>query len=168
MPNRPGVPATTLRFYGREGLLPAGRARIADLWHLRDRLTAALAHLRDLPARDVLCGPTCSNLSDPGPAPEPVIACSLDGGAYRDRIDDWHRLLASAEVGALPDGGRTARLPADRAEQVARLVVAEQRCCPFLAFRLELTGELVELTAHAPRGGEALVAELFDRGGTRA
>lgn len=227
-----GLPATTLRFYEREGLLPAVRTpsgyrqytdhdrervrfiaaakhlglplvqirelltvwaggvcrdvrdelrprvvaqvaaadeRIADLQLFRDRLTAALAHLLDLPARDGPCDPTCSFLHDlpDGRAParpaEAVIACSLEGSAYRDRIDEWRHLLVGAEIIALPDGGRVARLPADRAEQATRLVIAEQRCCPFFSFRLEFTGDLVELTVHAPDGADALVAGLFER-----
>jgi MerR family copper efflux transcriptional regulator len=240
-----GVPATTLRFYEREGLLPAARTssgyrqytdtdreriqfitaakhlglpldqirelltvwaggvcrdvrdelrprvaeqvaaageRIMDLQVFRDRLTAALEHLRDLPAKDGPCDPTCSFLHDlpSGPAIPPsrqvrtragdtkvdqvtVIACSLGGGAYQDRIAEWRRLLDGAEIRALSDGGRAARLPADRAGEVARLVVAEQQCCPFFSFHLDFTGEQVELIAHAPDGVEALVVALFDR-----
>lgn len=241
---RAGVPATTLRYYEREGLLPAARTssgyrqytdtdreriqfitaakhlglpldqirellsvwaegrcrdvrdelrprvaaqitaadeRIAHLQVFRDRLAAALDHLRDLPAQDGPCDPACSFLTDlpighvvPAPIPrlaarqeksepETVIACALDAGAYRARLDEWDRLLAAATITALDDGGRIARLPADRAAEVARLVVAEQQCCPFFSFRLDFTGDTVELVAHAPAGAEASVAALFDR-----
>lgn len=235
--DRVGVPATTLRFYEREGLLPAARTssgyrqytdsdrervqfisaakhlglpldqirellavwaggmcrdvrdelrprvtaqvaaadvRIADLHVFRDRLTAALAHLKDLPARDGPCDPTCSflhDLPDVRPVPRPsappaeaaVIACSLGAGAYQERISEWGNLLDHAEITALPDGGRTARMPADRAEQAARLVVAEQQCCPFFSFRLDFAGDSVELVVHAPEEAESLVAALFAR-----
>jgi MerR family transcriptional regulator, copper efflux regulator len=246
---RAGVPATTLRFYEKEGLVPAARTpggyrsytdadaervrfitmakrlglpldrirdllrvwdggmcrkvrdelrpmiaaqvgaaeeRIRDLGAFRDRLTAALAHLADLPARDAPCDPACAFLHDlPDPRPAPVlrqrtpasrspseprddadadssaIACSLDGDGYADRITQWRDLLADAVREPLPDGGITVRLPADRAGQVAELVVAEQQCCPFFAFGLTFRGPHVALTAHAPAGAEPLVAVLW-------
>jgi len=240
---RVGVPATTLRFYEREGLLPAARTpaghrqytvadgdrvrfimaakhlglalhqvrdllnvrdggvcrdvrdelrtlvasrvaaaddRIEDLREFRDRLTAALVHLHDLPEKDGPCEPACSHgpYLDDRPIGtetradravrieadrERAIACSLDGREYRDRLDEWVRLLDGAEIETLPDGGRAARLPADRADRVARLVAAEQRCCPFFSFRLDFSGAHIELGAHAPKGSEALVDALFDR-----
>jgi MerR family transcriptional regulator, copper efflux regulator len=232
---RVGVPATTLRFYEREGLLPAARTssgyrqytdgdrdrlafiaaakdlglplrqirellevwaggmcrdvrdglrprvsgqiaaaedRIADLHLFRDRLVAALAHLRELPARDGPCDPTCSFLSDcPDTRPESrtgvPVACSLDAGAYRDRIDEWDNLLDGAEVTVLRDGGRSARIPAERAGDATRLAVAEQRCCPFLSFGLEFAGDRVVLTARAPEQARELVDALFDRARAR-
>lgn len=225
-----GVPATTLRFYEREGLLPAARTasgyrqytdgdrervrfiaaakhlglplaqirellavwagggcrdvcaelrprveeqvaaaevRIADLRVFRARLTAALAHLRDLPARDGPCDPACSFLLD---LPNPrsairagiVIVCSLDGDAYRDRVEEWGRLLDGAEITALPGGGRSARMPVERAGEATRLVVSEQQCCPLVSFCLEFAGDRVVLTARAPAGAQPLVAALFD------
>lgn len=221
-----GVPATTLRFYEREGLLPAARTssgyrqytdgdrdrvrfiaaakhlglslgqirelldvwaggmcrdvrdelrprvagqvaaaeeRIADLRLFRDRLTAALAHLRELPARDAPCDPRCSFLHDlPAPRPEIVIACSLDAAAHRDRMGEWARLLDGARITTRPDGGRSARLPVDRAGAATRLVVAEQECCPFLSFGLEFAGDEVVLTVGAPGPARDLVAALFD------
>jgi MerR family copper efflux transcriptional regulator len=242
---RVGVPATTLRFYEKEGLLPAARTssgyrqytdadrqrvqfitaakhlglpldkirelltvwdagrcrsvrdelqpliaaqvaaageKIDDLRIFRGRLAAALAHLRELPAKGGPCDPACSFLHDvpaAGPAPqsgcrardpipttrhEPApIGCSLDKGEYGDRTEEWGRLLDGAEVERLPDGGRAARLPADRAAALAQLVVAEQQCCGFFSFRLTFAGADIELVAHAPEGAETLVAALFDR-----
>ena len=247
-----GVTATTLRFYEKEGLLPAARnssgyrqytdtdrervqfitaakhlglpldqirelltvwdgrrcrsvrdelqllitaqvaaagERIDDLRIFRGRLAAALAHLRELPANDGPCDPACSFPTDlpAGPPAPPLgrraivaiptraeqherapIACSLDGGAYGDRIDEWRRLLDGAEVERLPDGGRAVRLPADRAAAVAQLIVAEQQCCPFFSFRLTFAGAHIELVAQAPGGAETLVAALFDRDSSAA
>ncbi|WP_433292337.1 MerR family transcriptional regulator [Pseudonocardia sp. CA-142604] len=236
-----GVPATTLRFYEKEGLLPAARTasgyrqytdsdrervqfitaakhlglpldqirelltvwdggrcrsvrdelqllitaqsaaageRIDDLRAFRGRLAAALTHLRELPANDGPCDPACSLPTDvpllrrramvaiPATAEQherPPIACSLDGSAYGDRIEEWRRLLDGAEVERLPDGGRAARLPAERAAALAQLIVAEQQCCPFFSFRLTFAGAHIELVAHAPGGAEPLVAGLFDQ-----
>jgi MerR family copper efflux transcriptional regulator len=217
-----GVPATTLRFYEREGLLPAARSssgyrqytdldrekvqfigaakhlgltldrirellvvwdggtcrevrdelrpliaaqvvaageRIDALALFRTRLAAALQHLADLPARSGRCDPGCSFLHGRPPAP---VACSLDASAHLDRIDDWRRMLDGAEVVRLSDGGRAARVPADRADRLAALVVAEQRCCPFLSFRLTFDGATVELVAHAPADAGTVLSALFD------
>ncbi|GAA1167812.1 MerR family transcriptional regulator [Pseudonocardia alaniniphila] len=242
-----GVPATTLRFYEKEGLLPAARSssgyrqytdsdlervqfitaskhlglpldqirdlltvwdrgvcrsvrdelqmlitaqvaaaddRIDDLRIFRGRLTGTLTHLRELPANDGPCDPACSFPPDlPAGAPAPPlgrratvavpttaeqherapIACSLDGSAYGDRIEEWRRLLDGAEVEQLPDGGRAARLPAERAAALAQLIVAEQQCCPFFSFRLTFAGAHIEQVARAPEGAEPLVAALFDQ-----
>jgi DNA-binding transcriptional MerR regulator len=242
-----GVPATTLRFYEKEGLLPAARTssgyrqytdsdrervqfitaakhlglpldqirelltvwdggrcrslrdelqllitaqvsaageRIDDLRIFRGRLAAALTHLRELPVNDGPCDPACSFPPDlPARPPAPPlgrramvaiptmaeqherapIACSLDGSAYGDRIEEWRRLLDGAEVERLSDGGRAARLPAGRAVALAQLIVAEQQCCPFFSFRLTFAGAHIELVAHAPEGAEPLVTALFDQ-----
>lgn len=246
---RAGVPATTLRYYEAQGLVPVGRTpggyrlytdadadrvrfisaakhlglpldqirdllgvwdggmcreirdelrpmvaaqvtaaedRIQDLRTFRDRLTAALAHLADLPARDGPCDPACAFLNDlpardpartllrptstPGHPPSPNVdagsdgpaaACSLDGDAYADRIAQWRDLLGDAVREQLPDGGFTVRLPAERAGRVAELVVAEQRCCPFFVFELVFSGPHLALTARAPEGAELLVAALW-------
>lgn len=246
---RAGIPATTLRYYEKEGLVPAARTpggyrlytdadaervrfiaaakhlglpldrirdllavwdggmcrevrdelrpmvaaqvsaadvRIGDLRTFRDRLIAALAHLQDLPAQEGPCDPACAFLHDlpdrvPAPTPHwrlptprppaptveggpdiPAVACSLDGDGYTDRIEQWRTLLSDADRKPLPDGGVTVRLPAVRAGRLAELVVAEQRCCPFLTFELTFSGEHVALTVHAPEGAEPLVATLCD------
>ncbi|MDN5749574.1 MAG: MerR family transcriptional regulator [Pseudonocardia sp.] len=249
---RAGIPATTLRYYEKEGLVPAARTpggyriytdtdaervrfiaaakhlglpldqirellavwdggtcreirdelrpvvtaqitaaddRTDDLRMFRDRLTAALAHLDDLPAKDSPCDPACAFLHErpePVPAPTlhrrmsppplstspthgaesciPVVACSLDGDAYTDRVEQWRTLLADAVREPMPDGGVSVRLPAARAGRLAELVVAEQRCCPFITFELTFSGTHIALTAHAPEGAEPLVAVLFDTG----
>ena len=96
------------------------------------------------------------------PEPGPAIACSLDGQAYRERAGEWRRALDGAEVTLLPDGARSARLPSDRADEVIRLVVAEQRCCPFLSFRTDVEGGSLTVTVRAPGDAAALAAALFE------
>lgn len=238
---RAGVPATTLRFYEKQGLLPAARTssgyrqytdadgervrfitaakhlglsldqirgllavreggmcrevrdalqvlvaaqvvaadeRLTDLRVFRDRLTAAAEHLEGLPAEDGPCGAACSFLHDPAlgapagaTAPRPgaagaagavPVACSLDGGEYGDRIQEWARLLDGVEVERLADGGRVARLPVHRAVAAAGLAAAEQQCCPFLSLRLTFADSHVELVARAPAHAGATLAALFD------
>jgi MerR family transcriptional regulator, copper efflux regulator len=88
--------------------------------------------------------------------------CSLTADQHGTRIQDWDAMLDGAHREGLPDGGIRIRLPIGRADQLARLVVAEQQCCPFFTFRLTIAGEHVELDAHAPDGAEALIKGLFD------
>lgn len=158
--------------------------RIGDLRLFRDQLTAALGHLRRLPAKDGPCDSACEFLhvqrsgrptavrksahGNPPPPPDPPahsvevpVACSLDPAGYRDRAADWRRLLAGAERTHLSGGGMLVRLPAERAAGLAALAVAEQECCPFFTFRITLAGTYVELEAHAPGSAESLVAALF-------
>lgn len=143
-----------------EAQAAASQERIDDLQVFRDRLVAALEHLRALPARDGPCDPGCAFLEQ---VPRPVVpvACSLDVPAHRDRVGEWRRLVDGARVLRTSDGGRSVRLPVERAQEVVRLVVAEQRCCPFLAFRLDFPGSHVDLVAHAPAGAEDLLDTLL-------
>ncbi|MFJ2899393.1 MerR family DNA-binding transcriptional regulator [Streptomyces sp. NPDC087218] len=52
-------------------------------------------------------------------------------------------------------------LRADRAGDVAAPAADEQRCCPFLGFRLHLDGPVLHLRVRAPAEGAALLAQLF-------
>lgn len=224
---RVGVPATTLRYYEAQGLLPARRtaagyrvyddtdvervrflvtakslglplSRIRDLlrvWHegmcrdvrdertpllhdriveaghriteleaFRDHLTEALARLDALPARDTPCDPTCAFLGATTPA-EPVVgppvACTLDPAEYGDRAARWRAALSGSTREPLPDGGLRVRVSAERADEVAALVAAEARCCPFLTLRRTVAAGAVELDAHAPAEAAGLLRELF-------
>lgn len=143
-----------------EAQVAGSRERIDDLRVFRDRLVAALEHLRALPARDGPCDPGCAF---PEQAPRPVVpvARSLDVPAHRDRTGERRRLVDGSRVLRTTDGGRSVRLPAERAQEVVRLVVAEQRRCPYPAFRLDFPGPRVDLVAHAPAGAEDLLDALL-------
>ena len=165
----------------RDELAPRVRARIERAEHrrtelaaVRDHLRAALARLESLPARDSPCDPGCAFLAGaadlPGPEPRPrdagtagsPIACTLSADEHTDRIARWRAVLADTSRQALPDAGVRVELPTERAEEIAALVAAESRCCPFLTFRLTFTGAGVELDAHAPAEAAPLLHELFD------
>jgi MerR family transcriptional regulator, copper efflux regulator len=217
---RTGVPATTLRFYEKEGLLAAARTstgyrtytdgdaervrfigatkglgltlarirallavrdgglcrevrdelrglvadRIADTEHRIDELRAFREHLdrasgrlRELPAEDGPCGPACVDLHA-----EPV-ACSLDGDQYAARIARWREQLGGAAQWPAPEGGIAVRLPADRITAVAELVLAEQACCPFLTFRIDVAGPYLDLTVRAQAGAGVGVEDVLAR-----
>lgn len=232
--DRVGVPATTLRYYETQGLLPAERTpagyrtyddhdverirfigtaknlglsldRIRDLlgaWQhgacrdvrdrlrplvegqitraehrlveisaFRDHLVAALARLDRLPARDTPCDPTCAFLAPPTTeqptmqhhqtTDPPPIACTLTATEHAERAARWRTILTGTTRTPLPDNGIRVHLPAGHAEEIAALVAAESRCCPFLTFRLTFTGSGVELDAHAPADATALLDDLL-------
>ncbi|HEX4830881.1 MAG TPA: MerR family transcriptional regulator [Trebonia sp.] len=175
----------------RDRLRPRLDARIADAEQRARELAAFTAtvrrareHLGSLPGHDGRCGPQCGYLASAPPAgvlppdglpgtPHPhrpdagypaarrvPVACSLDGPAAGDRIRQWRALLAAAEREQLP-GGISLTLPADRAAEVAGLAAAEQRCCPFLDFRLRFAGPLLHLEVRAPAEAATLLAGLF-------
>ncbi|MDQ4039756.1 MAG: MerR family transcriptional regulator [Actinomycetota bacterium] len=124
----------------RDDLQPLIRDQIAhaeqrrtDLAVFVERLTAALAHLRALPARDGPCDPECEFLherahhqplpadltptaasADTGTADPIPVGCSLSADQYGTRMEDWHVMLAGAHREALPDGGIRIRLPIAR------------------------------------------------------
>jgi MerR family transcriptional regulator, copper efflux regulator len=52
-------------------------------------------------------------------------------------------------------------LPASRAAAVAALAVAEQECCPFIAFHLHLDGQALQLEVRAPAEAVLLLEDLF-------
>lgn len=233
---RVGIPATTLRYYETQGLLPARRTpagyrtytdsdiervhfiataknlglslgdirdilgvwqhgmcrdvrdelaprvgaqieraehRITELAEFRDHLRAAVSRLESLPARNSPCDPACAFLTrepdPPAPAPRqpdpattgPPIACTLSANEYSDRASRWRAVLTGTTRRALPDAGIRVELPTERAEEIADLVAAESRCCPFFTFRLTFTALGIELDAHAPPDAAPLLQDLF-------
>ncbi|MDN5913633.1 MAG: MerR family transcriptional regulator [Pseudonocardia sp.] len=147
--------------------------RIAELQTFRDHLRTAMARLEALPARDSPCDPACafvdddaSDRSDRPPQTDhahtgPAIACTLTAQDYTDRASRWRAALAGATRWTLPGAGLRIQLPTERAEEVAALVAAESRCCPFLTFRLTFTAGGIELDAHAPAEATPLLHDLL-------
>lgn len=140
--------------------LAAAEARAADLAEFTATLRGTLRHLDALPDRDEPCGPHCEYEADPDDQEPPAIACSLTDGEMRERLADWRQVLAGADRGRVPGGVRLT-VPSGRAAALAALVIAEQRCCPFLGFRLEFAGADVRLEVSAPSGASDLLEEMF-------
>ena len=79
-------------------------------------------------------------------------------------LEEIGELLAVWEAGVCSDVKadlRPGSPPADRAPAVAALATAEQQCCPFFDFRLDLDGPVVHLEVRAPGDGAVLLAEMF-------
>lgn len=162
----------------RADLRPRVLARLADaeerqaeLAAFADSLRRSLAQLDTLPDRETPCDPACGFLDAgpsaapalpaPPPAPAPAAACSLTGDETEARTAQWRALLDGGTRTELPGTGVRWALPAERAGELARLAVEEQCCCPFLAFRMQMTGRLVYLEVRAPEAGAGWLAELF-------
>lgn len=225
---RTGVPASTLRFYESEGLLPADRAengyrvyleaavdrlafiaqtkhldlplhavrdlatawesepchsvrakyrpmllehaaqvdeRMASLEALRASLATAIERLDALPDRDAPCDVGCAFLDRARATlplvaePRTVIACSLDGDDAASRVADWRELLAGAPRTDVPEGVRLT-LPTATLERAAALAQAEQSCCAFYTFRIDLHGPTFDLTITAPTEARAMLDDL--------
>jgi MerR family transcriptional regulator, copper efflux regulator len=154
------------------------QCRAAELAAFITTLHRAIEHIDTLPERTERCGPHCM-LPDPG-TPDPAsaldpaptvpdsehwrtapVACSLPSlGDRSHRAAQWTALLADAPRSQIPEGIRIT-LPAERAAQVADLAAAEQACCPFFGFRLDLDGPTLHLEVRAPADGAELLSTLF-------
>ena len=131
-------------------------------------LRGALARLDALPDRAERCGPDCGIPAArelarrPEPravVDDPVVACSLTSGEFRERAAQWRRILSGAQRRVI-DRGVEVSVPADRAGQLAVLCVAEQECCPFFEFALRLDGASARLEVRAPDSARELVEQL--------
>ncbi|ONH32631.1 MerR family transcriptional regulator [Pseudofrankia asymbiotica] len=159
--------------------------RAAELAAFSARLAAFHAELRR-PAPAGGCGPDCGCLAEAGPSnagsvpltlfpvrPDATIddqawrdapvACALSGHEQTDRVAQWRELLGEATGREeTADGVRVTFPPgADRAGRVAALAAAEQDCCGFFAFTLELAASALVLTVRAPEAAHALLTDLF-------
>jgi DNA-binding transcriptional MerR regulator len=145
--------------------LTDAEARVAEMIGFRGELLATLERLDDLPDKTGPCDSSCAFLVEPLPDTAVLpIACSLDGSGQTARRAEWRAMLAGCPVSQL-DEGVEARLPAERAGELAALVVAEQQCCPFLRFRMCFeTPGTVRLEIIGPVAALDLFGELLPSG----
>jgi DNA-binding transcriptional MerR regulator len=140
--------------------------RLVALEALRSTLATAVERLDALPDRGDPCDAGCAFLDRPRTelpvvsAPSAPIACSLDGVDYEARTADWRDLLDGAPRVDVPGGVRVT-LPNDVLERAAALAAAEQGCCGFYAFRLDLHGATFDLTITAPPEARAMLEDLL-------
>lgn len=140
--------------------------RIVSLAALRSTLATAVERLDALPDRDEPCDAGCTFLDGARPAlplmsePATTIACSLDGDDYGTRVAEWRDLLADAPRAEVVDGVRVT-LPATALTRAASLAQAEQSCCPFYTFRIDLHGPSFDLTITAPPEARAMLDDLL-------
>jgi hypothetical protein len=79
------------------------------------------------------------------------------------RVEDWHALLGFVtRRRRLPDGGVRLELSPDAPlGELTGLMVAEQGCCSFFAFRLTVDERGAALEVRAPAEAEDLVTAVF-------
>ncbi|MDT3442633.1 MerR family transcriptional regulator [Pseudofrankia sp. BMG5.37] len=174
----------------RERMLPLVAARIVDADQRAAELSAFSARLaafhtelgETAPAGG--CGPDCGCLtttgsSKAGPVPltlSPVrpdvadqawrdapVACTLSGDEQIDRAVQWREVLGEAVSREEIDAGLRLTFPSgpDLAARIAALAAAEQDCCAFFAFTLQLAPTALVLTLRAPETASALLVDLF-------
>lgn len=157
------------------------QTRIGELVALAAQLQTVSARLADAPTSGA-CGEGCpcataapAPLADRrtfvpltrGPvvtAPDaPPIACSLDAGSVPDRISDWRALVARAVSREPITGGTALQFDAspELVAEAARLAAAEQDCCTFFTFTLQMTTGQVRLEVRAPEDAADIVAAMF-------
>jgi cobalamin biosynthesis protein CobT len=79
------------------------------------------------------------------------IACTLDAAEGGRRVDEWRRLADDfALARELHDGRLVVRYApqADAAQRLAELVEAERRCCAFVDWRIESSGDELRLVVN--------------------
>ena len=163
----------------RARMLPLVRGRMGQADQRIAELSLFAAHLAGVheelsgpaPAGGCDSGCGCSGDSSASVPEAAVLACSLDGAAMTGRVQDWQQLLAAASHGeAIEDGARftfstTAGADADAktglAVRITRLAAAEQDCCGFFDFTLQLTPAALVLSVRAPADARELLAEVF-------
>jgi hypothetical protein len=91
------------------------------------------------------------------------VACTLSSGEQTERAAQWHRLLQEADSREEIVNGLRLTFPPgpDLAARVAALAAAEQDCCVFFAFTLQVTPTGLVLTVRAPETATSLLADLF-------
>ena len=98
-----------------------------------------------------------------------VLACNIKAisALQRPRYDDLVCRLRAAmrDRSELPDG-YIYSLDSTKItlQEVSEWITMERRCCPFLIFQLERTGEAPRLTMRGPDGVKALLEGEFPSG----
>lgn len=135
------------------------RSRVAELQALADHLQAEVAGLADVP-NDGPCDENCAcNTS----MPAPPIACTLDSDLVSGRIADWVAVANRAVRRERSDGGvRLGFAPQEGlAADLAALAEAEQACCAFFDFTINIHADEVTLDVRAPAEAGPLLDQLF-------
>ncbi|OUS97718.1 MerR family transcriptional regulator [Rhodococcus sp. NCIMB 12038] len=172
----------------RQRMLPMVTDRIADADNRIAELSAFAARLAGV--RDELtgsapagaCGPDCGCFTATTATPVPVplersrptrppeqawrdapVVCTLGSGEYDERARQWRQVLSAATGREEIDGGLRVWFPSDPdlVAEVARLAAAEQSCCAFFDFTMQLAPDRLTVTVRAPAAAGDLLSELF-------
>jgi hypothetical protein len=117
----------------------------------------------DVPVDDVGVGHGVALTAKPQAAPDTVpIACTLEAGAMRGRIEDWQAMLAHvSHREEVHHGVRLVFEPSTPFDELMRLTAAEHDCCQFFAFAITVDTRGIALEVTAPVEALALVQSVF-------
>lgn len=152
------------------------QGHIAELVVFTGELQQVAARLNG-PTPDGPCDDTCGCTSD-APAPTGValtakpdagsaapIACTLSPDHVGARIGEWRSLLATAQHREPTPSGVELRFTRDAdIASIAALAAAEQECCEFLTFTIDVDRDAVTLTVTAHDDARPLADALFGVG----
>ena len=94
---------------------------------------------------------------------EAPIACSLESGAFRERLAWIADLNRAALLDAQREGLRLIlTYRRDHADQVREMVRREQQCCAFLGFELQVGDDSVTLAIAAPESAADALDAVFE------
>lgn len=94
---------------------------------------------------------------------EPPIACTLDAGNLKDRLEWIGRLNAHALLGSQrSDLTLILDYTPDAIGDVREMVAGEQACCAFLAFAIDERADSVRVTITAPETAREAAESLFE------
>lgn len=91
------------------------------------------------------------------------IACSLESGAFRERLAWIAKLNRTALLDARRESLRLfLTYGRDHADQVREMVQREQQCCAFLGFELQEGDDSVTLSIEAPENAADALDAVFE------
>ena len=116
----------------------------------------------DVGANAVDSAPVGALLSLEPTADGDAIACTLESGSLSGRLDDWSGLLGHVvRREPLSAGVRVFFGPSVPATEIMRLAVAEQQCCSFFRFVIQVDGDGIAMEVTAPPEARDVVTALF-------
>ena len=91
-----------------------------------------------------------------------AIACTLEAGAIRGRMEDWQAVLAHvSRREEVRNGVRLVLEPSAPLDELMRVTAAEHDCCQFFAFVITVDTRGIALEVTAPVEAQALVQSVF-------
>jgi hypothetical protein len=101
----------------------------------------------------------------PGATDSVPIACTLDAGALRERVDEWRALVASW-VDTVESDDTSVRLRLRDSDEAlltaASLGAREKACCGFFDVAIEIDPGSRVLRLSVPEGAEEVLAAFAD------
>lgn len=97
--------------------------------------------------------------------PEKPNTCSLDSAGQEKRFGEFAELAAAALVESerTPDGARLLLRGDDSVQaSLSRLIEAEQQCCSFLEFAVDLHDSDIRVEVSGQPSARPLIDRLFD------